>query len=94
MVGIAQLASAPDCGSGGPAGSSPSTHPCSYLFIVFAGSYIFNGLSPTVRHRTLTPVFAGPNPASPVILKKYKAPNYGSFFIAVLSLLWYTDIEY
>ena len=55
MVGVAQLASAPDCGSGGR--GFESRHP---PFTVLWG------YRQAVRHRTLTPAFAGSNPASPV----------------------------
>ena len=56
MVGIAQLVSAPDCGSGGQGFES--------LYPPF-GLIVTMGYRQAVRHRTLTPAFAGSNPASP-----------------------------
>ena len=66
MVGIAQLVSAPDCGSGGH-GFESHYPPC-------CGSNIMLGYRQAVRHRILIPAFAGSNPASPAFLKnKYGA---------------------
>ena len=61
MVGIAQLVSAPDCGSGGP--GFESLYPP--LAIAVCGKLL--GYRQAVRHSTLTAAFAGSNPASPVV---------------------------
>ena len=58
MVGIAQLVSAPDCGSGGQGFESL------YPPFVLQQEYVM-GYRQAVRHRTLTPAFAGSNPVSP-----------------------------
>ena len=99
MVGIAQLVSAPDCGSGGQ--GFESLYPPSNLM----------GYRQAVRHSTLTAAFAGSNPASPAsygplaqvvehltfnqvvrgsnprcFTKNYGKPNGFPFFCAILFL--------
>ena len=70
MVGMVQLVSAPDCGSGYH--GFESGYPPFSLNIP-TGRAVSDmkssmGYRQAVRHRTLTPAFAGSNPASPVIL--------------------------
>ena len=74
MVGMAQLASAPDCGSGGR--GFESLYP-PFFFIAHISDAI--GLSPSGKAQDLTPAFAGSNPASPVI----KVQTYGPLAQAV-----------
>ena len=67
MVGMAQLASAPDCGSGGR-GFESLYPPSSFLVCRLCKSRFLMGYRQAVRHRTLTPAFVGSNPTSPAFL--------------------------
>ena len=67
MVGIAQLVSAPDCGSGGQ--GFESLYPPSNLM----------GYRQAVRHSTLTAALVGSNPTSPVrAVEKNCSIKYGA----------------
>ena len=62
MVGIAQLVSAPDCGSGGQ--GFESLYPPFTIISIYQLDSL--GYRQAVRHRILIPAFAGSNPAGPV----------------------------
>ena len=61
MVGIAQLVSAPDCGSGGQ--GFESLYPPFTIISIYQLDSL--GYRQAVRHRILIPAFAGSNPAGP-----------------------------
>ena len=73
---MAQLVSAPDCGSGDRGFESLYPPYITRWFVAL-------GYRQAVRHRVLIPAFAGSNPASPV---SYSKDSFESFFYSYSSI--------
>ena len=89
---MAQLASAPDCGSGGR--GFESLYPPSFVYKAKdngRGSLML-GYRQAVRHSTLTAALAGSNPASPVKVSKNLLLNICGILAQVVEHLTFNQV--